>query len=828
MTWPVVTAGANCLLVAPTGNGKTLAAFLPILGKFFEESVASGIRCVYVAPLKALCNDARKNLRSHIHQIAEQSNTQIFSPQLALRTGDTSSAAKKKIWTDPPDILLTTPESLALMLTHHKASEVFAALESVVVDEVHALACNKRGADLTVSLERLERLAGSPLQRIGLSATCAPVDTAARFLVGPNRDCTIAQMRDDGEMDLLIEPIGYRDADGSWAPQRFFWELVDRVTEELEQNTTTLVFTNTRALAERLAYTLRQRRPQFAEQIAVHHSSLAAKRRRVVERQLKRGNLRLVVTSTSLELGIDIGSVDCVVMVRPPGGAIRLLQRIGRAGHGPGQLRRGLILVAGPTQLLEAVVTAKASQTGHLEQLQVPNHPLDVLCQQLLGMAATEPWMPKDAYELVRGAYPFRNLPHLDFEACLEYLLGIDGKGREWLPARLRSIQDDGFATFLELGEAEEREYFTLGDSEQLQILRQNIGTILGEDPVTVQRADSTKIGEVDQYFAEQLQPGDRFLLDGQSLEYKQLLPETLVVEEVINRPIVPRWFGDGLSISRELAERLFAFRHSAADALLNGPDALAHVLQSEFPLDDNATSLLVQYFERQETLSQIPDAATLLVEAVGTDCSVEYSLHTPLHRPANDAIAQVLAQRLRRNGWRAQVPVVADLGILMFCESAREISAPEWRALLSPDGFLEELEQLMADGPTLRDRFRRVATTGLMLLRNPLGEKPKVGGRSWVERRLFERVQQDHPEFALLRQAESEVRQYCVDVDGAAAYLADMPNRSIQVRWLPCTSPFAENWTQSHTQPDELIGDPEEVLFRLHATLMGHSADLG
>ncbi len=823
MTWPVLSQGDNCLLVAPTGNGKTLAAFLPIIGHLLDDGIVPGVRCLYVAPLKALCNDARKNLRSHIHQITEQSD--MFSPQVGVRTGDTSSAAKRKIWTDPPDILLTTPESLALMLTHHKATEIFSTLRYVVVDEIHALACNKRGADLAVSLERLERLAGIPIQRIGLSATCAPVETAARFLVGPARDCFIAQVPDNGEMELVIEPVGYRDEDSSWAPQRFFWELVDRISEELENNTTTLVFTNTRALSERLAYTLRQRRPRFAAQIAVHHSSLAAKRRRVVERQLKCGNLRMVVTSTSLELGIDIGSVDCVVMVRPPGGAIRLLQRIGRAGHGPGQLRRGLLLVAGPTQLLEAAVTGKASQTRQLEQLQVPNCPLDVLCQQLLGMAATEAWSADEAYELVRQAYPFRDLGRADFESCLEYLLGLDDEGCDWLPGRLRKAGDGALEDFPgKLEDIDER--FTLCDSQQLQILRQNIGTILGEDPITVQRSDGTKIGEVDQYFAEHLQPGDRFLLDGLSLEFKQLQHETLVVEEVTNRPVVPRWFGDSLSISRELAGRLFAFRHSAADALLNGPDALAHVLQTEFSVDDNATSLLVQYFERQETLSQIPDASTLLVEAVGTDCSVEYSVHTPLHRPANQAIAQVLGHRLRQNGWRAQVPVVADLGILVFSESSREISAPEWRMLLSLEGFEEELEQLLANGPTLRDRFRRVATTGLMLLRNPLGEKPKVGGRSWVERRLFERVRKAHPNFALLRQAESEVRQYCVDIEGALGFLADLPKLSVQVRWLHSTSPFAEHWTQSHTQPDEMIGDPEEVLFRLHATLMGEPSN--
>src|SRR5579885_863839 len=497
LAWPAVAAGKHLLLSAPTGSGKTLAAFLPLLSRLLGGPLVPGIRLLYVAPLKALGNDARRNLRAHLRGIRRHLPEGRGRLRAALRTGDTLPAARRRLLTAPPDVLLTTPESLAVLLSQPAVAPLFADLQAVIVDEVHALAAGKRGADLALSLERLTALAGGALQRVGLSATCAPLDEAAGFLVGVGRPCTVARVPESAPLELAVEPLESRASGPPLA------ELIDRLGPELAAHGATLIFTNTRRLAERLAWALRRRFPEWDEQIAVHHSAVAAARRRDVERRFKRGQLRAVVTSTSLELGIDIGSVDRVVLVHPPGGVVRLLQRVGRAGHGPGRRRRGLVLTASAAELLEAAVTVAAGLSGQHEPLRVPAHPLDVLCQQLLGMACERSWHPDEAFALVRRAYPYRNLPRPDFDACLDYLSGRGPGGAAWLPSRLRWQEDS----------------FTVRSDRTARLLRQNVGTILAEErrPVRLLPAESpdappltSVVGDVDDPFADRLRPGDR------------------------------------------------------------------------------------------------------------------------------------------------------------------------------------------------------------------------------------------------------------------------------------------------------------------------------
>ncbi len=348
LAWPALAAGKNLLLCAPTGSGKTLAAFLPPLSQLLTGPPSPGVRCLYLSPIKALGNDVQKNLQAHIDGL----NAPI---RVGLRTGDTPAQVRREQRREPPEILLTTPESLAILLSHEWAPDLFANLRWVIIDEVHALAACKRGCDLSLSLERLTHIAATELQRIGLSATCAPAADAARYLVGVGRPCAIARVPEARRLELNIEVL----PEGP----RFIAALVERLERELRAQRSTLVFAGARGLAERLAWALRHRFPDWADQIAVHHSSLAAERRRVVERGLKRGELRAVVSSTSLELGIDIGTVDGVVLVHPPGDVVRLLQRVGRSGHRPGLPQRGLVLTAGVGELLEAAVTVASSRS---------------------------------------------------------------------------------------------------------------------------------------------------------------------------------------------------------------------------------------------------------------------------------------------------------------------------------------------------------------------------------------------------------------------------------------------------------------------------------
>ncbi len=732
-------------------------------------------------------------------------------PRLAVRTGDTPGPKRQALRHDPPEVLLTTPESLAVLLSQAALHPVFAGLRWVVVDEIHALAPTKRGADLALSLERLAALASEPLQRIGLSATAAPLGEAARFLTGMDRPCAIAEVREETPLDLRIVPL----ADGP----AFIPDLVRRLVPEVRACRAVLIFTNTRRLAERLAWVLRQRLPDWDDQIAVHHSSVAADRRREVEARFKQGRLRVVVSSTSLELGIDVGSVDLAALVHPPGGVVRLLQRLGRSGHGPGRTRRGLVFTSSAAELLEAVVTGASGRSAQCEPLHVPAHPLDVLCQQLAGMASAGTWTPDEAFALVRRSYPYRDLSRKDFDACLAYLHGLDPDGRPWLPPRLRG--DAGA--------------FAIRDERTARLLRRNLGTILAEERVAVLASFSRdpegsadpswlEIGDVDQAFADRLQPGDRFLLDGRCLEFRRREGEMVFVQEVPGRPATPRWGGDGWPLSTELARRLFLLRGQAADALRDGQTALAALLRRDYGLDDEASALLLDYFQRQECISEIPDAVSLLIEEVVCDQGADYYLHTPLNRKGNDALARVAVHRLARDRDRAAAAVVADLGFALRLRGAVADPPAVVRSVLDATQIGADLDAALADGPALRQRFGRTALTGLMLLRNPLGRGRKVGGRDWGERRLFDQVRARDADFVLLRQAAREIRADLCDLEAARRYAEELARRPIRCRRLSRPSPFAEGWTQAADGPAEPLETPAEVLRQLHAALTGNA----
>jgi ATP-dependent helicase Lhr and Lhr-like helicase len=679
-------------------------------------------------------------------------------------------------------------------------------LRCVVVDEVHALAESKRGADLAIGLERLEALANHPggLQRIGLSATCAPLEVAAQFLAGVGRPCRSVQLADASDLELRVEPLPFVEG------VDFFTRLIDRLDRELTANRTTLIFTNTRSLTERVTWALRQRYPQRIDDIAAHHSALAPARRRLVERAMKQGRLWAIVSSASLELGIDIGSVDGVVFVHPPGSIVRLLQRLGRSGHRPGATRRGLALTASPRELLEATVTADGGRHGQIERLRVPAHPFDVLCQHLAGMAMSGSWTDDDAYAVVTRAFPYRNLSREDFRDCLDYLSG------RHLPGAKPRLRWHGNA-------------FRIADERTGRLLRRNLGTILSDEPCTVRMprnaadasdaSSSVLVGEIDELFAERLQPGDRFMLDGRCLEYRGRDGRTLHVEEVLGRPRVPRWRGAGPPMSNELASRLYVFRARAAEALREGPYCLSRLLCEEYRLGAAAAASLARYFTRQETISEIPDFGMLLVERLAHQACVEHYVHTPLPCPANEALVRVVAERLRRVSGITPVAMAADLGCLLVLEHAIDITPECWRKLLNTGGFAQDFAEGLRQSALLRDRFAQVAQTGLLVLRHTaagasLPPAHRVGERRYEEIRLVA------PDFVLLRQAEREAARVC-DVATALVFVERLPRMQLRQRSLAEPSPFADSLLATHVGPLEPPPAPEEALRRLQDELL-------
>jgi ATP-dependent Lhr-like helicase len=486
------------------------------------------------------------------------------------------------------------------------------------------------------------------------------------------------------------------------------------------------------------------------------------------------------------------------------------------------------VLTESAAELLEAAVTGASGRSAQCEPLRLADEPLDVLCQQLLGMACTSPCDSDNVFALVRRAAPFRGLDRKDFEDCLAYLFGLDRHGQSWLPARLAGDPTD----------------FTVRDARTARLLRRNLGSILAEETTPVLRVPDEQddarnrgeksssastevsprpIGAVDRPFAEALEPGDRFLLDGRCLEVRRLEFGSLLVDEVPGRPAVPRWPGDGWPLSSELAGRLFSLRVRAAEALRDDLDRLADLLRREYGLGVEAAAALAEYFERQESLSEIPDGESVLIESVGSHAAVELYVHTPLNRPANDALARVAVHRLTRDHGRAADSVVADLGFALLVRGAVTAPVPELlRTLLAGDGFAADLEAALAESPALRERFGQVAITGLMLLRNPDGGRRKVGGPSWGERQLFDQVRARDADFVLLRQAMRELRAERCDAESALRFVETLPRRTFKCRRLSRPSPFAEHWTQSASGASEEAETPADALRRLHAVLTG------
>lgn len=793
--WDTIYHRQNFLLSSPTGTGKTLAAFLPIINQIVAQP-SEGLQCVYVAPLKALCRDAYVNLKKAWRSI-EQGGFLEGELRVGLRTGETSQRVRRLHLSHPPAILVTTPESLAQMLAHPPSLAIFRNLRFVIVDEIHALLDSKRGADLAVCLERLEAEREEPLQRIGLSATCTPLRTVADYLVGTHRSCAVAQVADVSEKQFTIEPL-FENLEYS---PGWLTTLLDRLDAALAECRTSIIFTNTRNLAERLTWALRRRHPRRCDEIAIHHSAIVAARRRAVERRLKQGRIWTVVSSTSLELGIDIGTVDGVVFVHPPGGVVRLLQRVGRSGHRPGEPRRGLLLTASPGELLEAVVTARSGCDGQIEPVRMSEQPLDVLCQQLVGMAMTGLWSMRTAYELIRGAAPYRDLAWCVFQDCLDYLAGRQRDGAAWLPARI----------------VVEADCFTIVDERTSRLMRRNLGTILTEDACRIalraptdEVEDQTKaIGEVDLAYADRLQPGDRFVLEGRCLEMKRRESATLIVDEVFGRPQVPRWMGSGVPMPNELARRIFLFRAQAAEMLRDGDSSLEAWLRTEYLLGASASASLVRFLHQQETMSEIPTLPTLLIESVSMQSCREYFVHTPLARSANETIARVLMHRSRGTPSSTIAAIAVDLGIYLLVPGEFSIDINTWRRLLDAASFVEDFQKHLEHSDLLKQTFARITQTGLMVLRNPAGRKRKVGGKDWTERRLFDQIRERVGDFVLLRQAKREAIQGMCDLASAHGYIKQLAQMPIQVRHLAKPSPFGECLLQGGMRGEAITENP-------------------
>lgn len=836
--WPAVAAGLHTLLISPTGTGKTLAAFVAVLDRLWrlhaKAELTPTIHCVYVSPLRSLGYDVDRNLKVPLEGIAQRLGLAECPIRIGVRTGDTPPQLRQKQRRQPPQILITTPESLSLLLSQPAWSAHWEHVERIVVDEVHALAPTKRGVDLAVTLERLAERSRIDPPRIGLSATCRPAEPVARFLVGPTRDCRILESPAPGgrrlqiDVESLVEP-------GEPPDRRLTYRrLVRRLRRAIASHRTTLIFANTRPLTEKLTHDLRQSaaaddQPGATQSggnldppIAAHHSALDAARRREIESRLKRGELRAVVCSTSLELGIDVGTADLAVQVGLPGGVARCIQRMGRSGHRLGGTPRGLMLCATAAELAGAVVTARWAVAGRLEPIRMIENPLDVVCQQLLALACSGEQSAEDAYQLLRRAGPLATLDRRDFDSCLDFLAGD-------LPAPPGAWEAEPGAeprwTSPRIWKS--RGWFGVRDRRVARWFWSNVGTITSEESVRV-LVDGVALGTVEGSYAERLRPGDRFTLDGRCLEFRNCRGGLVTARPATGQPALPIWHSDRQTLTDELAHEVAAFRREAARQLSHaGSEACRRWLCDHFPLDGRAVELLLELLEAQEQTSSVPGVDELLVEEFPSieAPGLTYAFHAPLNRAACEAMGRAAAARLGRRFGRDLELQAADLGWSLRLPEDATLTAADLPSLMDLDRFEDDVLEGIDRGELPAQRFRHIAATALMVLRNPEHRRRvRVGGLLWVSSRLYPLVKAACPDHPLLRETRREVLCDLLDLPSAQRWLASGP--SFRFRRLPAISPFAAAWILPAPEQPLAIESPAEALRRLHQRLA--AADTG
>ncbi len=830
--WPKIAAGHNTLIVSPTGTGKTLAAFLGVLHQLAIETGEGknhkGIQALYISPLRALSYDLRKNLEGPLAAMFDGD-----SPiTVGVRSGDTSSSERQKQQTRPPQILLTTPESLSLLLCQRKWLPALSTVRWVLIDEIHAMAENKRGAHLSLSLERLDHLitaAGGRLQRIGMSATVAPLSDVARFLGGTDRPCEIVDASSEKKMDLRVySPLGRNPYPQSgYTGQR----LIKELARLIEQNRTTLIFTNTRSGAEAATYWLHQQLPGLRDRIECHHASLDRDVRQEVEDRLKLGELRAVVCSTSLELGIDIGSIDLVVMLSTPKGVSKALQRTGRAGHNINTVSRGLLMATNANDLVESCATAVLARQRQLDAVRIPTAPLDVLAQHLAGMGCLNTWSFAEALKLVRRAYPYRDLKEKELSNVLDYLAGGG-----------RSLRKQYSEVFGKIDLSEAMDFSTKPGRIQRDLL-QNVGVIPNEGSVAVRLKRQT-LGSVEENFIRRLRVGDVFMIGGRPVRLERVgMMDCFVSRADKSTPTVPRWNANKMPLSNRVAEEIVCFRGEMRERLeahLNEIE-LQKWVADRFETGAVNAEVISRIYTAQHHISEIPTGDVLLVEEYLSppeelpeagvplkrrrsggprrtrDAARNYFFHCLVGRAAADAISRVVSLRLSKIRGGNSIVTPDDYGFVLTVAPEQVIRSEDLPALLSPERFEEDLHQSLERSDLLQYHFRNAAQTGLMVYRNFFGEQKSLRKMQWSTEVIFNVLRQHEPDHVLMREARRDAVHTFIDIDGALRYVQAQQSRPARVRKVDRVPPLSFALYVTKIREALIVEDPREMMERLY-----------
>ena len=786
--WPAIAGGEHVLLSAPTGSGKTLAAFLWGLDRLVAEPLPADerkTRLVYVSPLKALSYDIERNLRAPLQGIGGDIS-------VAIRTGDTPQRERAAMLRKPPDILITTPESLYLMLTS-RAREFLRDAEWVIVDEIHAVAQSKRGAHLALTLERLEHEAGHPVQRIGLSATQRPLDEVGRFLVGPTRECKVVDtgLRKPLDLEIRVPVEDMREPDegtddldplaGGGATRRSIWPAIyPELLELVQSHKSTIVFVNNRRGAERLAMRLNELagdEDKPADIARAHHGSLAREERLVVEEMLKSGELPCLVATSSLELGIDMGAVDLVLQVESPKSVTRGLQRIGRAGHGVGETSKGRIFPKFRSDLLESAVVAQRMREALIEETVVPRNPLDVLAQQIVACVATgDEWNVPELYEMVRRAYPFAELDRKLLDNVLDML---DGRypSEEFSELRPRIVWD-----------RVEDVIRARQGARQLAIT--NAGTIPDRGLFGVHLPDGRRVGELDEEMVYEARAGQTFMLGASTWRIEEITRDRVLVTPAPGAPgAIPFWRGDMVGRPAELGKALGEFSRTAVD---KKPADLA----KEYGLEERAANNLVAYLrEQQEATRVVPSDRTIVIERFRDEIGDwRLCILSPYGGRVHAAWGLALAARIRDEFGLEADAIWSDDGIVVHLPDADEAPSAEL-VLVEPDEVEDLVVRELGNSALFGARFRENAARALLLPRAYPGKRTPLWQQRLKAQSLLE-VAKRYGQFPIVLETYRECLQDVFDLPALKDLLRGLHTRELSLVEVetPRSSPFASS----------------------------------
>ena len=793
----------NILISSPTGSGKTLTAFLSVISDLTtlaeKNELEDKVYCIYISPLKALDNDIEKNLDEPLEGIEKIAGHDL-GIRKAVRTGDTTQYQRQKMLKKPPHILITTPETLSILLVAPKFREKLSGVKYVIIDEIHSLAENKRGVHLSLSLERLQHLVGQ-FTRIGLSATVSPLEEVAKFLVGyeygVGRSCKIVNINYLKELDMEVMcPVSDIVLADEEDTRLGMYDLLDDLIQE---NKTTLIFTNTRSGTERFVYNLKKMYPMNYndENIMAHHSSLSKEVRLETENKLKEGKLKAVVSSTSLELGIDIGYIDLVVLINSPKSVARALQRIGRSGHKLHEKSKGRIIVTNRDDLVECSVLLKNAKEGKIDKISIPTNCLDVLAQHIYGMSIENPWDIDYAYDVIRKSYCYKDLTRDDYEDVLSYMAGEYPELEErYVYAKIWIDYKEN--TFGKRGKLARMLYST------------NIGTIPDSSGVLV-KCDGETVGKIEESFMERLKKGDTFVLGGRTYRFNYGKGMTINVTPAMGPPTIPSWFSQQLPLSE--------FRRSKEEIM--------EFIYDYLYVDDFAANSIYEYFVEQYKYAIIPSNRLLLIEYYKGFGGRRFVIfHSLFGRKVNDALSRATAYIVAKK-YNMNVTIsISDNGF--YLSSDGKIGGLESFKELNPENFERILTNSLNKTETLASRFRHCAGRSLMTLRHYKGESKSVGRQQVRGKILLKFVQDMDDNFSILKEARRESLEDYMDIKNALKVINMIDAEEMEIKTIDTVipSPFAFNLVSQGYLDVLNQNDKGEFTKRMHKAILEQIKD--